>query len=115
MGGDSNCICFGFFIPMMILTDQTKIKKYMSNMIFDFLGKLSFPVYLLQLPTFCMCAVLLPQSINKSDFLFWLITGILMLESLIWTAVEGRIENYIKKFLDRMTAVIKQENDRNWR
>lgn len=58
---------------------------------------------------FCICVVMLPSSVNESDFLFWVISGVLMLESVIWVIAGGSIESYFKKFLDSMIAVVKQE------
>lgn len=81
--GESNWLCFLIMPITIIFFDITRLRSLCSNCFFDYLGQLSFPMYLLHIPTFCLCV----QVVQANKYYYWIMFGIVLVEAVLWESV----------------------------
>lgn len=109
MGGDYLWLVFIAFPSVIVWFDKLSFGRVI-NVIFDYLGRLNFPMYLFQLPIFLLTD-LVKQKYGVEDFAsqpnrLFVDLLIIILVSMFWLFILPHVERYFRKVATGIKKVI---------
>lgn len=97
------------FLSIFILVDNiTFLRNIMSNKVFDYLGKISWPIYLLHIPTICIMTQIAPWLHIKEGIL-WILIGVVIIEAIVIYPIDKKIQQRCMHFLNHLKENGKDE------